>query len=116
LTLDVRWDPEKSPVLRVVEPGERVHAMTQAEGAHLLVTDRRIVVGAGERVALDIAFPGLRRIQFDIERRRPATLVIVPEDPLHEPQVLAIPPQSYDDVTAALARIGHRLVDTEAAS
>ncbi len=90
--------------------------IAEAAGAHLLLTDRRLVVAAGERVALDVAFPGLRRIQFDIERDRPATLVIVPEDPRQEPQVLAIPRERYDEITSALASIGHRLAETEAAS
>ena len=114
--MDARPDSDKPAVLRIVEPGETVHVMAEAVGAHLLLTDRRVVVAAGERVALDVPFPGLRRIQFDIERERPATLVIVPQDPLHEPQVLAVPPASYDQTTAALATIGHRLAETEAAS
>ena len=52
---------------------------------------------------------GLRRIQFDIERDRPATLVIVPHDPRNEPQVIPIPPELYDDVTGALAIVGREL-------
>ena len=62
-----------------------------------------------DRLALDIPFDGLRRIQFDIERSRPATLVIVPEHPTNEPQVLAVPPERFDEVTRALALIGSRL-------
>ncbi len=62
-----------------------------------------------DRVVLDVAFEGLRRIQFDVERRRPATLVIVPENATHEPPVLAVPADRYDQITQALALIGHRL-------
>jgi hypothetical protein len=76
------------------------------------VTDRRLAVATDDRVTLDIGFDALRRIQFDIERTRPATLVIVPEHPSHEPQVLAVPPSRYDEVTRALAFIGNRLAES----
>ena len=115
--MDARPDPrQRPPVLRVVEPGETVQVLTQAAGADLLLTDRRLVVASGERVALDVAFPGLRRIQFDIERKRPATLVIVPEDPMHEPQVLAVPPGQYDEITKVLAEVGRHLAAIREAS
>ncbi len=100
------------PALRLVEPGETVEVVAEAAGARLVVTDRRLAVAAGERVALDITFDGLRRIQFDIERSRPATLVIVPEHASNEPQVLAIPPERYEEITRALALIGRRLAET----
>jgi hypothetical protein len=103
---------EDHPVLRLVAPGENVQVVAAAADARLLVTDRRLAVAAGERVTLDISFDGLRRIQFDIERSRPATLVIVPEAAANEPQVLAIPPDRYDEITRALAAIGHRLAET----
>jgi hypothetical protein len=114
--MDARRDPDQPAGLRVVESGERVDLMAEAGEVHLLLTDRRVVVAAGERVSLDVPFAGLRRVQFDIERKRPATLVIVPEDPRREPQVLAVPPSSYGDVTAALATIGQRLAESEEAS
>jgi hypothetical protein len=101
-------DPEH-PALRLIQPGESLHLLAQTAGANLLLTDRRLAVASGDRISLDIGFEGLRRIQFDIERDRPATLVIVPEDPTHEPQVLAVPPERYDEITQALAAIGHRL-------
>jgi hypothetical protein len=97
------------PAVRRLEPGETVQAIARAASASLLVTDRRIAVAEDERIALDVSFEGLRRIQFDIERERPATLVIVPELPTHEPQVMAVPPDRYAEVTRALALIGERL-------
>jgi hypothetical protein len=114
--MDARSERDAPPVLRLVEPDEMVEVMTETTGAHLLLTDRRLVVASGERVMLDVAFPELRRIQFDIERRRQATLVIVPEDPKHEPQVLAVPPARFGEVTAMLATIGQRLAEGDAAS
>ncbi|HEY4227186.1 MAG TPA: hypothetical protein VGM49_02520 [Candidatus Limnocylindrales bacterium] len=95
-----------------LEPGEIVEAIAEATGARLLVTDRRLAVATDDRVALDIRLAGLRRIQFDIERVRPATLVIVPEHPKDEPQVLGIAPSRYEEVTKALAIIGRRLAET----
>ena len=97
------------PALKHLEAGETVHAIARATSASMLVTNRRVAVAEEERIALDVPFAGLRRIQFDIERERPATLVIVPEHPSHEPQVLAIPPDRYEEVTRALALIGERL-------
>jgi hypothetical protein len=93
----------------VLAPDEIVHAEAEARDARLLVTDRRVVVAADGRTALALPIEELRRIQFDVEKTRPATLVIVPEAPGHEPQVLAIPHGQIRAVTEALALIGERL-------
>jgi hypothetical protein len=111
--MDSQPNRQNPPILRLVEPGEMVQVITQAADAHLLLTDRRLAVASGERIALDMPLPRLRRIQFDIERRRPATLVIVPEDATYEPQVISIPPSRYNEITAAIAEIGHRIADLE---
>ena len=96
---------------RLLEPGEQVYAEAQADdGAALLVTDRRVAVAVRpDRFQLDVPFDALRRIQFDIERNRPATLVIVPDHPQDEPQVLAVPSEQLPAVAEALAYIGQRL-------
>ena len=101
------------PIRRSLRAGETVRAVVRTGNNHVLVTDERIAVAAGERIALDLAIAELRRIQFDIERDRPATLVIVPERPTHEPQVLAIPPDHYEEVGSALAFVGRRLFGYE---
>jgi hypothetical protein len=108
---DESMTEEQHPALHLVEPGESIEFVAETATAKVLVTDRRLAVAAGDRIALNITFEGLRRIQFDIERRRPATLVIVPEDAGDEPQVLAVPPDRYDEVTRALATIGRRLAE-----
>ncbi len=97
------------PAIKRLEPGETIQVLARAASASVLVTDRRIAVAEDDRLALDVPFDGLRRIQFDIERQRPATLVIVPEHPANEPQVLAVPPEQFEEVTRALALIGARL-------
>ena len=99
-------------ILGALEPGEELRLQARATEAVLAVTDRRLMVAAPERVALAVPFDGLRRIQFDIERDRPATLVIVPEMAHHEPQVLSIPPERYREASDVLVAIGHLLAGT----
>ena len=96
-------------VLQVLEPDEVLRARARAREAVLAVSDRRLIVAARERVALSVGFHELRRIQFDIERDRPATMVIVPEEAHNEPQVLAIPPEAFSNTAVALTLIGQQL-------
>lgn len=105
-------DPLESVIVRLLEPGEQVEHATTAGDAVLAVTSRRLAIVENERTSLDIAVEGVRRIQFDIEKARPATLVIVPEDPTFAPQVLSVRPEEYQSVAEALVRIGHRLTET----
>jgi hypothetical protein len=95
------------PILsEALQPGERITHRTRATAAVLALTERRVVVAAPSKVALAIPLEGVRRIQFDIERNRPATLVIVPERAIDEPQVLAIPPEQYQAAADALVALG----------
>ena len=82
-------------------------AVTRA--AVILATERRLAILANDRVALDIPYQRLRRIQFDIERDRAATLVIVPERPSDEPQVLMVHADEYGPVASVLVHIGQAL-------
>jgi hypothetical protein len=97
------------PALRALEPDEEIHVQAQAGESVVVVTDRRLAVASQERLALDVPIDNLRRVQFDIERDRPATLVVVPQRPLDEPQVLAVRPAEYEAVAQALVVIGRRL-------
>lgn len=108
--------PIEAHLTHLLEPDERLRVQARATAAVLAVTDRRLVVATDSRVTLGVPFEGVRRIQFDIERRRPATLVIVPEGAMHEPQVLAIPPEEYRAAAEALVAIGHALIGDERAS
>jgi hypothetical protein len=99
----------KDPVHRILDPDESIEMVAKARTHRVVLTDRRVAVTDDERVALHVSYPAVRRIQFDIERNRPATLVIVPESPHDEPQVLAIPPEEYEDVAKALVAIGLRI-------
>ena len=93
--------------------GEKVHAVIKAVGAVLSISDQRMTVTLPESgvVLLDMPLGALRRIQFDIELDRPATLVIVPLHPDHQPQVLAIPPDQYPSAAAGLVMVGRHLAD-----
>lgn len=92
-----------------LDPDEEVHVQASAGDNIVIVTDRRLAITERERLALDVPIANLRRIQFDIERDRPATLVIVPHRPQDPPQVLSVQPLEYEGVTRALAIIGQRL-------
>lgn len=96
-------------LLRALEPGEEIRARALAVDAVLAVTDRRVVVAAPARIALAVPIDGIRRVQFDIERTRPATMVIVPEHADHEAQVLTIPAHQYEAAARALATLGQDL-------
>jgi len=96
----------------LLDPGEQVYAEAQADGGAIVVTDRRVAVAVmPERFHLDVPFEALRRIQFDIERERPATLVLVPEHPRDEPVVLSVQPEQYESIARLLAVLGRRLHD-----
>jgi len=85
-------------LLASLKADEIVRATALTTVGIVAVTDQRLLVSSGQRVALSVRFEQLRRIEFDVDKDGPATLVIVPEQPRHEPQVLTIP---GDQVAAA---------------
>ena len=92
-----------------LRPGEQVVEVVQVDGATLILTTDRVAVGADKRVQFDVRIAGLRRIQFDIEAHRPATLSIVPESAGIEPSILTVLPHAFDDVARMLAYVGSQL-------
>jgi hypothetical protein len=92
--------------------GETIQYEVEGVDAVLAVTDRRVSIVDGRRVPLDVPYSQLRRVQFDIERRRQATLVVVPDPPSLPPAVVGIPPEAYEVAAEALAYVGRRLVAT----
>ena len=88
---------------------ENVLCLIPSDGGHLLVTEDRIATSHGGRVTMDLPIVAIRRIQLDIEWRRPATFVIVPDSPSTEPQVLPIPVAHFDAIGEASAHIGRVL-------
>jgi hypothetical protein len=83
------------------------------DGLELSLADHRLAVTSEGHTLLDVSITELRRIQFDIERGRPATLVIVPDRPSKEPQVVVVPPAQFAAAGEVLAYIGRRLDETD---
>ena len=108
-------EPESSafPHPHILQPGEVLETHATADDVVIAVTSHRLVMTDGERTLLDLPFSGLRRIQFDIERGRAATMVVVPDHASHEPQVVAVPIPNLRAAALALAVIGGRLNDPE---
>jgi hypothetical protein len=96
--------------VNAARPGERrTGAPIGSDDLAFSVVGDRLAVRADARTLLDISIDELRRIQFDIERGRPATLVIVPERPSNEPQIVAVRPEQFQAVGDVLAYVGQRL-------
>jgi hypothetical protein len=100
-------------LLHILQPDEELHVQARAMDGIVAVTNRRVVITSNERVTMDVHYGELRRIQFDIERGRPATFVVVPDDPSNPPEVLAIPASEYENTARVLALIGQRIADRE---
>ena len=97
------------PLPHILKPGEVVEGQAEANGAVIVVTEDRLVVVDDDESVLDIPFTELRRVQFDIERGRDATLVIVPEHISNWPRVISVPLRNLRETSLVLARIGERI-------
>jgi hypothetical protein len=95
--------------LHLLQAGERVELSLDATDYELRVTDRRLLLLSGGSVRFDIPYDRLRRIEFDIETDRPATLLIVPHLPTDEPQALSVPHERLRSAAELLAFVGERL-------
>lgn len=93
----------------ILQPGEVLETHATAQDALIAVTSHRLIVTEGRRTVLDIPFSNVRRIQFDVERGRDATLVIVPEHVSNEPPVVGVPIPKLRETAHVLAVIGERL-------
>jgi hypothetical protein len=103
---------QRFPLPHILQPGEVLETQAAADDAVIAVTSQRLILTEGERLVLDIPFSELRRIQFDIERGRRSTVVIVPEHIANEPRVVAVPTSTIREAALALAVIGERLNPT----
>jgi hypothetical protein len=103
------------PHLEFLE-GEEIVAHARALDADIAVTNRRLAVVEAERLAMAIHIEDVRRVEFDIERDRPAALVIVPDSPSHPAAVLSVPVDQYESVARALVVIGQRLAGVDGKS
>jgi hypothetical protein len=92
-----------------LHPDERLEMVARTVPADVALTDRRIIVQADGRTLLSLPVEGIRRIQLDVERGRPATLVLVPQLPIHEPQLLSVPIEHLDVTGRLVTTVGRRL-------
>jgi hypothetical protein len=99
--------PKRAP-LQAIAPQD-IRSQASADGHSLVVTDELLRVGEADRVVLDVPIADLRRIQFDIEWDRPATLVIVPHSAWRDSQVIMVEPDEYAGVCETLAVIGTKM-------
>jgi hypothetical protein len=97
------------PLPHILEPGEVLETHAVVDGVVIAATKHRLVIVDNEKTVLDIPFPELRRIQFDIERNRDATLVIVPEHISNWPRIISVPVAQLKETSETLAFIGERL-------
>jgi hypothetical protein len=98
--------PTSPDIERHLEPAERVQHQAEAGEAMLVLTDFRLLLVNDDGIRLSTSFDGLRRIQFDLERDRPATLVIVPHSRLEAPQVIEVELEAFDAIARALMLLG----------
>ena len=92
-----------------LEENETLHVAVDTEPDAFALTSHRVIVGSEQRTALDLPIAAIRRVQLDIEVGRPATLVFVPHEPQHPPQVLAVPHDALEGTTRAVYLLGDRL-------
>ena len=97
------------PLPHILQPGEVVERQAHADGFLIAVTPHRIIVTDGSRPVMDLPFGELRRIQFDLERGRDATLVMVPEHIWNEPRVFSVPTANVTETALTLGLIGQRM-------
>ena len=102
------------PLPHILRPGEVVESQAVIYDAVIAVTGERLVVAEGDKSVLDIPFGELRRVQFDIERGRDATLVIVPEHVRNWPRVVSVPIPNLKETALVLARVGEHMNETAA--
>src|SRR3954452_6424018 len=102
-------DAESESYVRGGLDGDEIRILGHANNGAFAVTDRRLIVGGPAGVGLDIPFATVRRIQFDLEPGRPASVAFVSNDPHDEVVLLSIPPEEYGAITDALLAIGRQL-------
>ena len=96
---------QKQSNLRAIDPQD-IRAQSSADGHVVVLTNDLLRVGSGDDVQLDVPIGDIRRIQFDMERDRPATLVIVPDAAWRESQVIMVEPENYEGVAHVIAVLG----------
>ena len=99
--------------LQAISPQD-IRAQSSADGHVVVLTDELLRVGSGEEVHLDVPIGDIRRIQFDVERDRPATLVIVPDAAWRDSQIIMVEPKDYEGVAHVITVLGLMMAERRA--
>jgi hypothetical protein len=89
--------------------GDEIRVRGHATNGAFAVTDRRLLVSGDRGLLLNVPFGTIRRVQFDLELGRPASIAFVSNDPRDEPVLLNVPPEQYAAVSELLLAIGRQL-------
>jgi hypothetical protein len=76
------------------------------------ITEHKVIVAFGDRIALAAPFEDIRRVELDIERNQ-ATLILVSTVLGDEPQMLTVDGNEAEAVGHLAVEIGLRLVDQQ---
>jgi hypothetical protein len=107
-------EEDRTQGLPVLDVGETIEAQAEAQDARLIVTDRRLVVVRGPVVVVDLRFPKLRRVEFDVEHDREPIVIVVPEDPGEKSHSLALDPEQYDEIARVVGVVAVRIEESDA--
>jgi len=91
--------------------GDKEHVVQAVEGTLVVLDHGLTVQRAGTDRVLTLHAAEIRRIQVDIELRRPATMAIVPDASGLEAQVLTIPPEEFEPLSRAMLHLAVALDD-----
>jgi hypothetical protein len=90
--------------------------VVEAVEATVTVYDHHIrIQRAGSSRVVDLPTTDVRRVQIDLEERRPAVLVIVSHSATHEPESLTIPQTELAALSAAMLHLAVDINDTDPA-
>jgi hypothetical protein len=113
----VRDRPEPEPHdSDTLDPVPVIEIVVALPDATLTLSDGRLLVTRDPNVSMMVPIESIRRIQFDVEKRIPASIVIVPENALDEPQLLKVPAEFLGDVATIVAAVGARLAQLDEGS
>jgi hypothetical protein len=86
----------------------------EAEEATVTVQDHHIrIQRTGSHRVIELPMKDVRRIQIDLEERRPAVLVIVPHTAEYEPESLRVPQEQLEALSVAMLHLAIDINDTD---
>src|SRR5215212_10676951 len=87
--------------------------VVEAEEATVTVQDHHIRIRrTGSSRVIELAMKDVRRIQIDLEERRPAVVLIVPHSAEFEAESLRVPQDQFENLSAAMLHLAIDIDDT----